>query len=96
MAGALTIFFVIVRVIFLPIVACVNLVLYLLSPIWTLGTFILLPLLHFSHAIITILTFPFRMHLLDRIEVCNNMPSFTLPTSLASTRKIQSKNKAAL
>ncbi|KAF2128342.1 hypothetical protein P153DRAFT_292961 [Dothidotthia symphoricarpi CBS 119687] len=68
MANALTIFFVIVRIALYPITLIFNLALYILKPVIILGNFILLPFLHLSRAIIHVLTFPFRLQLLERIE----------------------------
>jgi hypothetical protein len=42
---------------------------FLLSPIWVLCSFILLPFIHLASAIINIVTFPFSVKWLDRIEV---------------------------
>jgi hypothetical protein len=42
---------------------------FLLAPIWTLASFILLPFVHLASTIINIITFPFSGRWLERIEV---------------------------
>lgn len=42
---------------------------YILSPFWTLIRFIFLPLTHLIQAILSVVLFPFRVDVLERIEV---------------------------
>jgi hypothetical protein len=47
----------------------VYLIVYLLAPVWTLISFILLPFIHLAQTIFNIITFPFSVQWLERIEV---------------------------
>ncbi|KAF2680567.1 hypothetical protein K458DRAFT_311254 [Lentithecium fluviatile CBS 122367] len=40
----------------------------ILSPFWTILQFVFLPLTYLLHAVLSIILFPFRHHILDRIE----------------------------
>jgi hypothetical protein len=42
---------------------------FFLVPLWTLASFILLPFIHLAHTVINIVTFPFSVQWLERIEV---------------------------
>lgn len=52
-----------------PIAKLFNVIVFLLSPIWRVGTFLLLPFIHIGHTIINIITVPFSVQWLERIEV---------------------------
>jgi len=69
MADIRSITFTVLHLIWWPINQILRVVILLLTPIWTLLTFILLPFLHLAQVFITIITFPFRGKWLDRIEV---------------------------
>jgi hypothetical protein len=56
----------------------------LLAPIWTLASFILLPFIHLAHTLINIITFPFSVQWLERIEVMIDILDFRKVTDIAS------------
>ncbi|KAF2272763.1 uncharacterized protein EI97DRAFT_436694 [Westerdykella ornata] len=51
-----------------PIVQVLRLVIFILSPFWTLTKFVLLPVTYAAHGIFAILLFPLRLRLLERLE----------------------------
>lgn len=57
-------------IIWWPINHILRTVVFILTPIWTLLGFILLPFIHLAQATFSVITFPFRGKWLDRIEVC--------------------------
>lgn len=59
------------RVLFLlswPIIKLFHLVAILLSPIWTIAQFIFLPFTVLAQTLLSVILFPFRLNLLDRVE----------------------------
>jgi hypothetical protein len=71
-----TVFFVAVRIcvqlaylIWFPIHKIINLAIILLRPFYNVITFVLLPFIHLGHAIIGVLSIPFSIRWLERIEV---------------------------
>lgn len=54
------------RAILLPVARAV---IFLLSPIWLVGNFLLLPFIHLAKALYHIVTFPLQVKWLERIEV---------------------------
>ncbi|KAH8725981.1 hypothetical protein GQ44DRAFT_739171 [Phaeosphaeriaceae sp. PMI808] len=62
------VFFLVLYIIWWPISHLFHAILVLLSPLWTLITFLLLPFIHLAHTLVTIITFPFSAQWLDRIE----------------------------
>jgi hypothetical protein len=48
-------------------------IVFLLTPIWTLVSFIILPLVHLAQTGFNIITFPFSVQWLDRIEVLDSI-----------------------
>jgi hypothetical protein len=75
MANLRAILLVSLYVIWWPLSKLFNGIVFLLAPIWTLVSFILLPFIHLAHTIINIVTFPFRVQWLERIEVQLNSGS---------------------
>jgi hypothetical protein len=59
-------------IIWWPISKVLHGVLFVLSPIWSLGNFILLPFIHIWQTIVSIITFPFSGRWLERIEVLHS------------------------
>jgi hypothetical protein len=57
------------RVIWWPFSKLIQATVFVLAPIWTVVSFILLPFIHLAQTIINIITFPFSVQWLDRIEV---------------------------
>ncbi|KAH7074623.1 hypothetical protein BKA63DRAFT_316942 [Paraphoma chrysanthemicola] len=68
MADVGFIIFAILYIIWWPISQVVRAVVFILSPVWTLCSFILLPIIHLARVVINIVTFPFSTKWLDRIE----------------------------
>lgn len=66
---AVTVVFIVIRVLWWPISKLLALLLFILSPIYRVATFILLPFMHVGQTIINILSFPFSVKWLERIEV---------------------------
>jgi hypothetical protein len=58
------------HVIWFPIQKIINLVIILLLPFYNVITFVLLPFIHLGQAIIRLLSIPFSVKWLERIEVC--------------------------
>lgn len=52
-----------------PIVKLVQGLALVLSPFWSLAQFVLLPVTYLLHGILSVLLFPFRIQLLEKIEV---------------------------
>tara|TARA_R110002003_G_scaffold48_5_gene3966 strand:+ start:52347 stop:52556 length:210 start_codon:yes stop_codon:yes gene_type:complete len=69
MADVRFVIFVVLYLIWWPFSQILRGAVFLLSPIWVLCSFILLPFIHLASAIINIVTFPFSVKWLDRIEV---------------------------
>ncbi|KAF2798400.1 hypothetical protein K505DRAFT_321934, partial [Melanomma pulvis-pyrius CBS 109.77] len=51
-----------------PLLKLCQALLFLLAPVWTVAQFVLLPITSLAHALLTVALFPFRLHLLDRLE----------------------------
>ena len=65
------------RVIWFPISKAINLVIILLLPFYNVITFFLLPFIHLGQAIIRVLSIPFSVKWLERIEVLGlSSPSY--------------------
>lgn len=65
------------RVIWFPISKAINLVIILLLPFYNVITFFLLPFIHLGQAIIRVLSIPFSVKWLERIEVISlSSPSY--------------------
>lgn len=56
-----------------PITKLFHLIVFLLAPIWTLVSFVLLPFVHLAQTIYNIITLPFSVKWLERIEVLQFM-----------------------
>jgi hypothetical protein len=56
-----------------PITKLFHVILFLLAPIWTLVSFILLPFNHLAQTIYSIVTLPFSVKWLERIEVLQSI-----------------------
>lgn len=69
MADVRFIIFAVLYILWWPINQILKGIVFLLTPVWTLVSFILLPFIHLAHIIITIITFPFSVQWLERIEV---------------------------
>jgi hypothetical protein len=69
MADALQTVLIIVYLICWPFVKLARAIAFALSPFWAIGQFILLPAIYLIRVILNILLFPFRLQLLDRVEV---------------------------
>ncbi|KAF2181641.1 hypothetical protein K469DRAFT_670699 [Zopfia rhizophila CBS 207.26] len=54
--------------VFLPFIKLLYAILFVLSPFWTVTQFLLLPFTHLVQTVLNIVLFPFRLHLLDRVE----------------------------
>jgi hypothetical protein len=74
-----TVFFVAVRIsvqlaylLWLPIHKIINLAIILLRPFYNVITFVLLPFIHLGQAIVGVLSIPFSIRWLERIEVFNS------------------------
>lgn len=52
-----------------PIIKIIQGIGFVLSPFWTLTQFVLLPITYLIHGILSIVLFPFRLQLLERVEV---------------------------
>jgi hypothetical protein len=48
-------------------------IVFLLTPVWRLVSFILLPFIHVAQTIFSIITYPFSVQWLDRIEVLDSV-----------------------
>jgi hypothetical protein len=48
-------------------------IVFLLTPVWRLVSFILLPFIHVAQTICNIITYPFSVQWLDRIEVLDSI-----------------------
>jgi hypothetical protein len=68
MADIRFIVFAVLYIIWWPIRQILKSVVFLLTPLWTLASFILLPFAHLARTIFNIITFPFSVQWLDRIE----------------------------
>jgi len=65
------------RVVWFPISKAINLVIILLLPFYNVITFFLLPFIHLGQAVIRVLSIPFGVKWLERIEVLNlSSPSY--------------------
>jgi hypothetical protein len=53
-----------------PIVKLLQGVAFVLSPFWRIAQFLFLPITYVLHGILSILLLPFRLRLLERVEVC--------------------------
>ena len=53
-----------------PFIKLLQAVSFVLAPFWAATQFVLLPITYAVHAVLSIALFPFRLHVLDRIEVC--------------------------
>jgi hypothetical protein len=69
MPGIGLILFTVLYIIWWPINQILRGTIFVLTPVWTLVSFILLPFIHLTQALINVTTFPFRGEWLDRIEV---------------------------
>lgn len=57
-----------IRIILSPIL---HTTIFLLSPIWIVGSFLLLPFVHLVKGLFHIITLPLQVRWLERIEVCS-------------------------
>jgi len=73
MANWRHILFVSLFIIIWPMTKLFHLIVFLLAPIWTLVSFILLPFIHLGQTIYNIITLPFSVKCLERIEVLQSM-----------------------
>jgi hypothetical protein len=64
-----TILLVLLYLVWWPVNKLFRSAIFVLTPIWTLVGFILLPFVHLVQTIINIITYPFSTQWLDRIEV---------------------------
>jgi hypothetical protein len=71
MADIRAILLVSLYIVWWPVNKLINGIVFVLAPIWTLVSFILLPLIHVAQTIINIVTFPFSVQWLEKIEVNN-------------------------
>jgi hypothetical protein len=69
MPDALAIVFLVVHILLWPLVKLANAVIIILSPVWTLAAFLLLPFIHIARVFVNIASFPFTTQWLERIEV---------------------------
>jgi hypothetical protein len=84
MPDALAIVFLVFHVLSWPLVKLANAVIILLSPIWTLVAFLLLPFVHLARVFVNIASFPFKTQWLERIEV-TMLRSLTAPSKTLQT-----------
>lgn len=56
-----------IRIVLSPVLYAI---VFLLSPIWVVGSFLLLPFIHLAKGIYHIVTLPLQVKWLERIEVC--------------------------
>ena len=66
---AVAVVFVVLHIIWWPIGKALKAIVTVLSPLYTLGSFLLLPVLHLGHTLLTMVSFPFSTRGLERIEV---------------------------
>jgi hypothetical protein len=52
-----------------PVIKAIRLVALIVSPFWAIAQFVLLPVTYSIHGILTVALFPFRLRLLERLEV---------------------------
>jgi hypothetical protein len=69
MADIRFIIFAVLYIVWWPIKQILKSIVVLLTPLWTLASFILLPFIHLARTVSNIITFPFSVQWLDRIEV---------------------------
>jgi hypothetical protein len=69
MADIRFIIFAVLYIVWWPIKQILKSIVVLLTPLWTLAGFILLPFVHLARTVSNIITFPFSVQWLDRIEV---------------------------
>ncbi len=55
-------------------------VVFLLSPIWIVASFLLLPFIHLARGLFTVITLPFQVKWLERIEVSLDLCMFYTET----------------
>lgn len=77
MAGPLILVFTILHIVWWPISKLANVVVVLLSPFCVLGSFLLLPFIHLAHVTLNVLSWPFRLQWLERLEVRHCIDCFT-------------------
>ncbi|KAF2004434.1 hypothetical protein P154DRAFT_43500 [Amniculicola lignicola CBS 123094] len=68
MADVRTIFFVVLHCVSWPLIKLFLAVTFILSPFWAILSFILLPITSLLHVLFSVVLFPFRQQLLDKIE----------------------------
>jgi len=68
----------------------------ILSPFWTALQFIFLPVTYLLRAILTVILFPFRLHILERIEVCLIHCSFLFSTYASLQSRTRQKVSASV
>ncbi|KAK7180839.1 uncharacterized protein CC84DRAFT_722455 [Paraphaeosphaeria sporulosa] len=68
MADARAILSIILYCLWLPTSKILSAIIFILSPFWALAQFILLPAVYLLKSIYAVVSFPFRLHLLERIE----------------------------
>ncbi|KAF1947134.1 hypothetical protein EJ02DRAFT_450099 [Clathrospora elynae] len=68
MASAVTIVFIILHLIWWPISKLITIIIALLSPFYTVLGFILLPFIHLGHTIIRLISLPFSVKWVERVE----------------------------
>jgi hypothetical protein len=78
MVDALTVVFIILHVIWWPINKLINTIIILLSPFYHVISFVLLPCIHLGHAIVRVLSIPFTVKWLERIEVNYHHSSYSI------------------
>jgi len=57
-------------ILLVPIIKLLQVILFLLTPLWAVIAFVLLPVTHLAQVLLRLAMFPFRLQLRDRLEVC--------------------------
>jgi hypothetical protein len=55
--------------VFWPFLKLFHAITFILAPFWTIARFVILPITYLAHTLFSIASLPFRVQLLDRIEV---------------------------
>lgn len=66
---ALTVLFLILHILWWPLSKILAILLFILAPFYRVGVFLLLPFIHAGRTILNVLSFPFSVRWLERIEV---------------------------
>ena len=91
MPDALALVFLALHVLSWPIVKLANAVIILVSPIWALVAFLLLPFIHLARVFVNIASFPLKTQWLERIEVITvaSPPTRLKPCRLSTSTSAQ-------